>query len=116
MVSAFRVIAFPAHEEEAEIEPWTRGDYTALPFPKVWVDSQFVCRRRVSPQGMMISMQRTLIIFKPDCVQRRLVGKILQRFETKGLRVAALRLLQVSRELGEQHYGEHKGKPFFPKV
>jgi nucleoside-diphosphate kinase len=62
---------------------------------------------------MMISMQRTLIIFKPDCVQRRLVGKILQRFETKGLRVAALRLLQVSRELGEQHYGEHKGKPFF---
>jgi nucleoside-diphosphate kinase len=59
-------------------------------------------------------MQRTLIIFKPDCVQRRLVGEILRRFETKGLRVAALKLLQVSRELGEQHYGEHQGKPFFP--
>jgi nucleoside-diphosphate kinase len=58
-------------------------------------------------------MQRTLIIFKPDCVQRRLVGPILQRFEAKGLRIAALKLLQVSRELGEQHYGEHKGKPFF---
>ena len=58
-------------------------------------------------------MQRTLIIFKPDCVQRRLVGEILRRFETRGLRVAALKLLQVSRDLGEQHYGEHKGKPFF---
>lgn len=58
-------------------------------------------------------MQRTLIIFKPDCVQRRLVGQILERFEKKGLRVVALKLLQVGRELGEKHYGEHAGKPFF---
>ena len=58
-------------------------------------------------------MQRTLIICKPDCVQRRLVGAILARFEARGLRVAALKLLQVPRDLGEQHYGEHKGKPFF---
>ena len=58
-------------------------------------------------------MQRTLIIFKPDCVQRRLVGSILGRFEAKGLRVAALKLLQVDRSLGEKHYGEHQGKPFF---
>ena len=59
------------------------------------------------------AMQRTLIIFKPDTVQRRLVGQILARFEAKGLRVAALKLMQVGRDLGEQHYGEHKGKPFF---
>jgi len=58
-------------------------------------------------------MQRTLIIFKPDCVQRRLVGQILQRFEAKGLQVTALKLLQVDRALGEKHYGEHQGKPFF---
>ncbi len=58
-------------------------------------------------------MQRTLIIFKPDCVQRRLVGQILERFEAKGLRIAALKLLQVDRALGEKHYGEHQGKPFF---
>ena len=58
-------------------------------------------------------MQRTLIIFKPDCVQRRLVGAILQRFETKGLRIAALKLIRVDRALGEMHYAEHKGKPFF---
>src|SRR6201986_1207447 len=58
-------------------------------------------------------MQRTLIIFKPDCVQRRLVGEILRRFEAKGLRIAALKLVQVDRALAEKHYGEHKGKPFF---
>jgi nucleoside-diphosphate kinase len=58
-------------------------------------------------------MQRTLIIFKPDCVQRRLVGQILQRFEARGLRVAALKLMQVDRTLGEKHYAEHLGKPFF---
>jgi nucleoside-diphosphate kinase len=58
-------------------------------------------------------MQRTLIIFKPDCVQRRLVGQILGRFEAKGLRLAALKLIQVDRALGEKHYAEHQGKPFF---
>lgn len=58
-------------------------------------------------------MQHTLIIFKPDCVQRRLVGSILTRFEAKGLRVAALKLIQVDRGLAEKHYAEHNGKPFF---
>jgi nucleoside-diphosphate kinase len=58
-------------------------------------------------------MQRTLIIFKPDCVQRRLVGSILARFEAKGLKLAALKLIHVDRALGEKHYAEHQGKPFF---
>jgi nucleoside-diphosphate kinase len=58
-------------------------------------------------------MQRTLIIFKHDCVQRRLVGPILQRFEARGLRIAALKMMQVDRALGEKHYAEHQGKPFF---
>ena len=58
-------------------------------------------------------MQRTLVIFKPDCVQRRLVGEVLRRFESKGLRLAALKLLQVDRALGEKHYAEHKDRPFF---
>jgi nucleoside-diphosphate kinase len=58
-------------------------------------------------------MQRTLIIFKPDCVQRRLVGTILERFETKGLRIVALKLIAVDRGLAEKHYVEHQGKPFF---
>ena len=59
------------------------------------------------------SMQRTLIIFKPDCVQRRLVGSILERFEAKGLRIAALKLIRVDRAIAEKHYAEHHGKPFF---
>jgi nucleoside-diphosphate kinase len=58
-------------------------------------------------------MQRTLIIFKPDCVQRRLVGPILARFESKGLRLAALKLMRVDRTLGERHYAEHRARPFF---
>ncbi|HEV3165395.1 MAG TPA: nucleoside-diphosphate kinase [Isosphaeraceae bacterium] len=61
-------------------------------------------------------MQRTLIIFKPDCVHRRLVGQILERFEAKGLRIAALKLMQVDRALGEKHYAEHQGKPFFESL
>lgn len=58
-------------------------------------------------------MQRTLVIFKPDCVQRRLVGEILRRFETKGLRLAALKFIRVDRGLAEQHYAEHRERPFF---
>lgn len=58
-------------------------------------------------------MQRTLIILKPDCVQRRLAGQILGRFEAKGFTLAALKLVQVDRALAESHYAEHKDRPFF---
>ena len=61
-------------------------------------------------------MQRTLIIFKPDCVQRRLVGQILARYEAKGLRIDALKLIQVDRALAEKHYAEHNTKPFFESL
>ncbi len=58
-------------------------------------------------------MERTLIIIKPDGVQRALVGEVIKRFEARGLRIAGLKLMQISRELAEEHYAEHKGKPFF---
>src|SRR5262245_31394005 len=61
-------------------------------------------------------MQRTLILLKPDCIQRRLVGEITRRFEQKGLRLAALKLVQPSRELAERHYAVHKGKPFYDSL
>jgi nucleoside-diphosphate kinase len=61
-------------------------------------------------------MQRTLILLKPDCVQRRLVGTILARFEQKGLRIAAMKLVHASRTLAEQHYAVHKGKPFYDSL
>ena len=58
-------------------------------------------------------MTRTLILVKPDAFERRLTGEVIARFERKGLRIAALKLMQVDRELAEQHYGEHSSKPFF---
>jgi nucleoside-diphosphate kinase len=61
-------------------------------------------------------MERTLILVKVDGVQRRLVGKILSRFEVKGLKIAGLKFRQFAREVIEEHYGEHRDKPFFPNV
>ena len=61
-------------------------------------------------------MQRTLILLKPDCVHRRLVGTVLQRFEQKGLRLVALKFVQASRDLAEKHYAVHKGKPFYESL
>jgi nucleoside-diphosphate kinase len=61
-------------------------------------------------------MERTLIIIKPDGVQRHLIGLILSRFEQKGLQLVAARLMQIPRALAEQHYTVHKGKPFFEGV
>ncbi|WP_416667122.1 nucleoside-diphosphate kinase [Egbenema bharatensis] len=58
-------------------------------------------------------MERTFIAVKPDGVQRALVGEIIQRFEAKGFTLVGLKLLNVSRELAEQHYDVHKDKPFF---
>jgi nucleoside-diphosphate kinase len=64
----------------------------------------------------ILTMQRTLILLKPDCIHRRLVGSVLQRFELKGLRIAAMKLVQASRSLAEQHYAVHKGKPFYDSL
>jgi nucleoside-diphosphate kinase len=58
-------------------------------------------------------MERTLIIIKPDAVQRGLIGDVIGRFERRGLKVVGMRFETVSRETAENHYGEHKGKPFF---
>ena len=58
-------------------------------------------------------MQTTLIILKPDAVQRGLAGQVLARFERKGLSIAGAKLMLVPRELAEKHYAEHKGKPFY---
>ena len=61
-------------------------------------------------------MSRTLILVKPDAFERGLTGEIIARFERKGLRIAALKLMQVDQGLAEQHYAEHSSKPFFPEL
>lgn len=58
-------------------------------------------------------MQRTLVLLKPDTIQRRLMGSILARFEAKGLNVVAMKMLRVTPELAKQHYAEHVEKPFY---
>lgn len=63
-----------------------------------------------------MTMQQTLILLKPDCVQRRLVGEVIRRFERKGLRLAGLKLVQAAQDLAERHYAVHKGKPFYESL
>lgn len=58
-------------------------------------------------------MERTLVIVKPDGVQRGLAGEIVSRFERRGLRIAAMKLMRISLELAQRHYAVHKGKPFY---
>ena len=58
-------------------------------------------------------MERTLVLLKPDCVQRRLMGDIISRFERKGLNIIAMKMLQVTPELSKKHYEEHVEKPFY---
>jgi nucleoside-diphosphate kinase len=61
-------------------------------------------------------MERTLILVKPDAFERNLTGEIIARFERKGLRLIALKLMTMSRELADRHYAEHVGKPFFDEL
>ena len=61
-------------------------------------------------------MQQTLLLLKPDAVQRRLIGTLIERFERKGLRLAGLKFVQADRALAEKHYAVHKGKPFYESL
>ncbi|NCB95565.1 MAG: nucleoside-diphosphate kinase [Negativicutes bacterium] len=61
-------------------------------------------------------MQETLVLIKPDGVRRQLTGEILNRYERKGLVIKALKLIDVPRELAEEHYAEHQEKPFFGEL
>ena len=63
-----------------------------------------------------MAVERTLILIKPDAVERALAGDILARIERRGFRVVAGKLLRVGRDLGERHYAEHREKPFFGEL
>jgi nucleoside-diphosphate kinase len=63
-----------------------------------------------------MAVERTLILIKPDAVQRRLAGEILGRIEARGLELRAGKLVKVKRDLGEEHYAEHREKPFFDEL
>ncbi|MBE6516734.1 MAG: nucleoside-diphosphate kinase [Thermoplasmata archaeon] len=61
-------------------------------------------------------MERTYLMVKPDGVQRGICGEIVSRFEKKGLKLVAMKLMVIPKEVAENHYGEHKDKPFFPSL
>ncbi|GAB4266370.1 MAG: nucleoside-diphosphate kinase [Candidatus Promineifilaceae bacterium] len=61
-------------------------------------------------------MERTLILVKPDGVQRGLIGEIVTRFERRGLKLIGMKFMQMSQELAETHYGIHKGRPFYDSL
>ncbi len=61
-------------------------------------------------------MERTLILLKPDCVQRRLAGRVLARFEDKGLNIVALKMMRITPALAKQHYAEHVEKGWYPTL
>ncbi len=61
-------------------------------------------------------MERTLILLKPDCVQRRLMGRVIARFEDKGFNIVAMKMMRVTPELAKQHYAEHVQKDWYPTL
>ena len=65
---------------------------------------------------MVSTMERTLVLIKPDGVQRGLVGPILSRFEARGLKIVGMKLMQVPAELAQKHYAEHEGKSFYAEL
>lgn len=63
-----------------------------------------------------MALEKTFLMVKPDGVQRNLIGEIVQRFEKKGFQLVGAKLMQISRDLAEQHYAEHKERPFFGEL
>lgn len=61
-------------------------------------------------------MERTFVMFKPDCLERGLLGRIFSRFEEKGLRLVAMKMFRITPALARQHYAEHVEKPFYPSL
>ena len=61
-------------------------------------------------------MERTLVLLKPDCIQRRLMGRVLARFEDKDLNIAAMKLMRITPELAQRHYAEHVQKGWYPEL
>ena len=83
-----------------DLEPVTRG----------------VAATSYQPYPLTTLMQRTFILLKPDCVQRRLMGQIISRFEQKGLNFVAMKMLRITPELAKQHYAEHVEKGWYPTL
>ena len=76
----------------------------------------YTYRQRPLDTSWRIFVEKTLVLVKPDGVQRGLIGEVIKRLETRGLRLIGGKFIQVSRELAEEHYGIHKDKPFYESL
>jgi nucleoside-diphosphate kinase len=83
-----------------------------IPAPRIRVI--FNLQEKAFDRGLSQAMERSLILLKPDCVQRRLIGAIISRFEEKAIDVVGLKMIQVTPDLAKKHYAEHVEKPFYP--
>ncbi|KAI3387873.1 hypothetical protein SNEBB_008664 [Seison nebaliae] len=80
------------------------------------ISGQDTCEKKSCQSPNNLEMEQTYIMIKPDGVQRGLVGEIIKRFEQRGYLLRAMKFMQASRELLEEHYGDLKSKPFFPSL
>jgi nucleoside-diphosphate kinase len=64
-------------------------------------------------EDIKVSLERTFVAIKPDGVERGIIGEVIKRFESRGLKLVGMKLMKLSNEKAQEHYGEHKGKPFF---
>ena len=78
--------------------------------------TRILFRRIFDKEFWSMASQRSLVLLKPDCVERRLMGQIISRFENKGLSIVAMKMLRVTPELSQKHYAEHVSKPFYPSL
>lgn len=102
-----RQVYTPRTEEwSVQAHRLSRGRSCREPAVRLWLSISF--------RGEPTLMERTFVMFKPDCMERGLFGSILSRFERKGLRLIALKMLRITPDLAKQHYAEHVEKPFYP--
>ena len=115
MITRKRIAGVRAEEGGADIPRTSRVPYKNL-------RGRAVPTRNLYPRGRLAepmpegNLERTLVLVKPDGVRRGKVGDILHRLERKGLRILAMKTLQVVPELAQRHYAEHEGKPFYPAL
>jgi len=87
-----------------------------MPAERIDILETRACRLVLNFTSERDAMERTLVLLKPDCVERRLIGRMISRFEEKGLNLVAMKLMRVTQELARRHYAEHVKKAWYPRL
>ena len=108
--------SFQKKKGEREIGEKYDGAIAASTGRRNRLQSVFAALRAANSPAKETEMERTLVLLKPDCVQRRLIGRVLARLEQKGLNLVAMKLLRVTPELARRHYAEHVAKDWYAQL